>query len=211
MSQSNQAKQPSGRPPKLERRSSDLSAAPFELPESFIFQVSLVAPLQPYDLPIQMVFFSTIKNDVATLPKLTDNDGKVVFTRQEIIDTALTLQRLFPQDYGSLARGSTGQALAIAMGARDLDWVAKAYALHKNKQAAYPSDFAEVLTKGQARLQQLEGIQAQIQLLSNPGQYQVATRSDICFEPKPSYEEQHYLFATEGKIKTKALIQGKRL
>lgn len=204
MAQDNQQQPPvETREPREQRSPLDVPPPQFELPTEIVLQVSLPPPARAHNLPVQLIFPSTIKNDVATLPKLTDAEGKVVFTRQDIIDTALTLQRLFPQDYGSLARGSTGQAIAVLMGPRDFDWVTRAYALHKDKSGAYPADFAETLEKGQARLKQLGVVEAQLQLLSDPGQYKIATRSDIGFEPAPSYEEQNYLFATEGKIKAK--------
>lgn len=176
----------------------EVEAVP-ELPEQFAFLASVPAPLRPADLPVQLIFHTVHKNDVATLPKLTDSEGRVAFLREDVIENSRTLQRLFPSDYGRLDSSATGKISAVALGPKDMIWIRRAYELHKDKEAAYPADFAELLDRADARLKQLGKVDPILQVEGDVGAWQVAVRSDIGFQPPPSYEEQNYLFATDGK------------
>ena len=169
------------------------------LPDELRFQVKTPPPASPKDFAVQLIVHTRSKLDVATLPKLTDSQGEVVFTRDELIQTAKTLKSMFPKDYNRMDTDATGTITAIVLGERDLVWAKTAFDLHQD-QGSFPDSYGETLDRGINKAHNISDLIPEIEIITEHSeQLKIVTRVDIGHTPPPTYEEKHYEFATEGK------------
>ncbi|RMF13577.1 MAG: hypothetical protein D6761_10885 [Candidatus Dadabacteria bacterium] len=156
------------------------------------------------DWPVQLVFgaIPSAGSDIPTQIRLTGPDGTVTFNRDDLLEENRRLREVLGNACGRLDRHATGSVEALLLAPRDIEWALKAWELNRERKGAdklYPEDYETMLRKAAARLEHLGEDLPEISVECDDEQWTFEARNLQGITPPPTYEEIHYMFATQGK------------
>ena len=179
------------------RRSGRGKHKPFRFPDAFTVKVT-VSERPAADIPVQVIVPSRRGNDYTSIPVLTSADGTATFEGAHLAADIRASVQLFPKQFTPLSRSGKLPIRIVALGKKDIAWAERAHDLLADK-TAYPEDYRDRLTKASKALERIGENEIAISLTEDPDREDILCESLIRFRPAPSYEETHYMFATDGK------------